>query len=125
MLEEFKKFSLRGNVVDLAIGVIVGAAFTSIVNSLVRDIIMPIVGIFIGKIDFSSYKFAGIAYGRFIDAVVEFIIIAFVLFIVIKQINTMRGEPKSDADNKICPFCQSSISKKATRCPNCTSKLTL
>lgn len=123
MLEEFKKFAIRGNVVDLAVGVIIGAAFTSIVNSLVTDIIMPIVGIFIGRVDFSSYKFAGIAYGKFIDAIVEFIIVAFVLFIIIRQINKMRAEPKKEADNKICPFCQSSISKNATRCPFCTSEL--
>lgn len=124
MLEEFKKFAIRGNVVDLAIGVIIGAAFTSIVNSLVTDIIMPIVGIFIGKVDFSTYKFAGIAYGKFVDTVVEFLIVAFVLFIVIRQINKMRGESKKDEpDNKLCPYCQSSISKLATRCPNCTSQI--
>lgn len=123
MIEEFKKFALRGNVVDLAIGVVIGAAFTSIVNSLVNDILMPIIGIFIGKIDFSSYKFAGIAYGKFINAVVEFFIVAFVLFIIIKQINKMRGEPKSEENNKLCRFCKSSISKYATRCPFCTSLL--
>ncbi len=123
MLEEFKKFSIRGNVVDLAVGVIVGAAFTSIINSLVNDMIMPIFGLFFGKADFSKLHFGVIAYGKFLNAVVQFLLISFILFLFIRQINKMRGDTKKEVDNKICPFCQSSISKIATRCPNCTSKL--
>lgn len=122
MLEEFKKFAIRGNMMDLAIGVIIGAAFTSIINSLVSDIIMPIFGLMFGKIDFSDYHYSVIAYGKFINAVIQFLIIAVVLFVFIKQLNKLRGESKT-VENKLCKYCKSSVPKDATRCPNCTSKL--
>lgn len=122
MLEEFKKFAVRGNAIDLAVGVVIGAAFTAITNSLVNDIIMPAFSMIFGEVDFSSLKFGPIAYGNFLNAVVQFLIISFALFIFIKQINIMRGETKK-AENKLCKYCKSSIPEDATRCPNCTSKL--
>lgn len=141
MFKEFKEFISRGNVVDLAVGVIIGGAFGKIISSLVTDIILPPFSIIQGKINFAdrfisvsgkSYrtladaKEAGAAtvnYGLFINNVVEFIIIAFALFLVIKQINRFRRQPPKDPTEKECPFCFSKISIKATKCPNCTSKL--
>lgn len=122
MLEEFKKFAIRGNVVDLAVGVIIGAAFTSIINSIVNDLIMPLFGLVFGTVDFSNLTIGVVRYGKFLNAVIQFIIIALVLFLFIRQVNKMRGEPKS-IENKICKYCKSSVAKDATRCPNCTSKI--
>jgi large conductance mechanosensitive channel len=144
MLKEFKAFAMRGNVIDLAIGVIIGAAFGSIVNSLVNDIIMPPLGMILGKVDFSnlyinltstSYESlaaaqeagaATINYGLFINAIINFLIVAFAIFIVIRQINRLQREEEeapAEPTTKECPYCYSTIAIKATRCPNCTSEL--
>ncbi|MCF6462232.1 large conductance mechanosensitive channel protein MscL [Clostridium sp. Cult1] len=142
MLKEFKEFAVKGNVIDLAIGVIIGGAFGKIVSSLVNDVIMPIVGGLIGNIDFTNFfisldgnnystlqqaKDAGAAtlnYGVFLNTVIEFLIISFSLFIVIKQINRFkRKEEQAPITTKKCKYCYSEIPIEATRCPNCTSVL--
>jgi large conductance mechanosensitive channel len=144
MLKEFKEFAMKGSVLDLAIGVIIGAAFGKIVTSLVEDVIMPPIGMVMGKVDFANLfislngqaypsvaaaKAAGaptINYGMFLNNVLSFIIVAFVIFIVVKAINKMKREPAPQAagpESKDCPYCATSISLKATRCPNCTSEL--
>ena len=150
MLKEFKEFATRGNIVDLSVGVVIGGAFQSIINSLVSDIIMPAVSIFTGKVDFSDMVFtvggASIKYGNFITAVVNFLIIAFSIFLVVRYLNKLnkkmenikfgrikkisskfKENKKEDTSCvptvKICPYCFSEINYKATRCPHCTSKL--
>jgi large conductance mechanosensitive channel len=139
MIKEFKEFAMRGNVMDMAIGIIIGAAFGRIITSLVADIIMPPIGILLGKVDFSNLflnlsskpydtlaaaKAAGAAtinYGVFLNTVIDFLIVAFVIFLVVRQINRWSKPPASTT--KECPYCVSSIAIKATRCPNCTSQL--
>jgi large conductance mechanosensitive channel len=143
MWSEFKTFIARGSVLDLAVGIIIGAAFTAIVNSLVGDLIMPLISLITGGVDFNNL-FAVLrapagadlatlkaaresgavvfAYGAFIQAIINFLIIAFVIFLIVRQANQMRGAPPPP-DTKDCPFCFSKISLKATRCPNCTSQL--
>jgi len=143
MLKEFKEFALKGNVIDLAIGIIIGAAFNKVVQSLVTEIIMPPIGMLVGKVDFSSLfinltstsyatlaeaKKAGAAtinYGLFINTLVDFTIMAFVVFIMVKQINRLkRAEPAAPPpETKDCPFCLSKVPQLATRCPQCTSTL--
>lgn len=152
MLKEFKEFALKGNIMDMAIGVIIGGAFQKIVTSLVNDIIMPAISIFTGKVDFSDLVFtvgnSSIKYGSFITTIVDFLIIAFSIFIAIRTINKLNDRAKQDLDKmakknkflkkrkvkeapvpeptiKICPFCLSEINIKATRCPHCTSELEL
>ena len=125
---EFKKFIMRGNVIDLAVGVIIGAAFQAIVTSLTTDIISPFLGIF-GGMNFDQLSFeingAVIAYGKFITAVINFLIMAFVIFLLVKLINKIMTIGKKPVEEKkttkICPFCCSEISIKATKCPHCTS----
>ncbi len=130
MLKEFKDFAMKGNIVDMAVGVIIGGAFGKIVSSLVENIIMPIFGIVLGKVDFSSLAItvgdANIEYGLFLNAVVEFLIISFSIFIVIKKLNELTGaeEVEEEITSKECPFCKTDIDIDATRCPNCTSDLT-
>lgn len=132
-LKEFKAFALKGNVLDLAVGVIIGAAFQAIVNSLVKDIISPLIGLFAKK-DFSDLVLTigevPIRYGAFITAIINFIIMAFLIFVLVKLMNKLSrlGEkPEKIKDEtpttKECPFCVSEISIKATRCPHCTSIL--
>ena len=141
MLREFKEFVMRGNVVDLAVGLILGAAFGKIVTSFVTDILMPPVGLALGRVDFANLfyslngqryptlqaaKAAGaptINYGLFINAIIDFIIVAFVIFLAVRQINRMRRESPTTPTTKECPYCASVIAVKATRCPNCTSEL--
>lgn len=142
MLKEFKSFALKGNVMDLAIGVIIGGAFGKIVTSFVNDITMPLISLITGKVNFNDLfislngqhfqtideaKKAGAStlnYGSFITNVIDFIIIAFVIFIFVKQIERLRKKPVEVAPNtKECPFCKSSIHIEAVRCPNCTSEL--
>lgn len=137
LIEEFKKFIMRGNVMDMAVGVIVGGAFTAIVTSLNQDILTPILGIF-GGIDFSnlSVKLGTgetapvLAYGNFITAVLNFLITAFVIFLLVKGINALNDRlAKKEAPTpaapttKTCPYCKTTIAIDATRCPNCTSML--
>lgn len=143
MLKEFKEFAMKGNIVDLAVGVVIGGAFGKIVTSLVNDIVMPLVGLIMGKVDFSNLfitlgsgnfitideaKKAGVAtlnYGLFINNIIDFLIVAFSIFIVIKQINrfSKKKEEKPVENKKKCPHCYSEIHIDATRCPNCTSEL--
>lgn len=143
MLKEFKEFALRGNVIDLAVGVIIGAAFGKIVTSLVNDILMPPFGLLFGKVDFSNLyisltgeKFKSLAdaqaagaatlnYGLFLNNVINFLIIALVIFLLIRQVNrlTKKPAPASEPTTRECPYCITEVSIKATRCPNCTSEL--
>jgi large conductance mechanosensitive channel len=142
MFKEFKAFVMRGNVVDLAVGIIIGAAFGKIVTSLVNDILMPPLGLLLGKLDFSNLfiNLSGmpleslaaaravgaptINYGIFFNTVIDFLIVALAIFIVIKQINRLKAQPAPAPPNtKECPFCRTGIPIKAVRCPNCTSEL--
>jgi len=134
---EFKTFAMRGNVMDMAVGIIIGAAFGKIVNSLVEDVIMPPIGWALGKVDFSDLAIdltegVTIKYGAFINTVISFIIVAFAVFILIKAINTLQAKMlKAEADaaaaaaptTKKCPYCRSEIDLEATRCPHCTSEI--
>jgi large conductance mechanosensitive channel len=129
MLKEFKEFVMRGNVIYLAVAVIIGVAFGAIVTSLVNDILMPLIGLVLGGIDFSALAFqvgdAVIKYGAFIQAVINFLIIAFVVFLIVRAINRLKGPAPAPAapTTKECPRCFTMIPLKATRCPNCTSEL--
>ena len=142
MLKEFKEFAIKGNVIDMAVGIIIGAAFGKIVTSFVSDLLMPVVGRLVGKMDFSNLfinlsdgdyatlaeaKKAGAAtinYGLFINTVIDFIIVAFIIFLLIKGVNRMkRPAPVAEVKTKDCPHCFTAIPVKATRCPNCTSEL--
>lgn len=142
MMKEFKEFALKGNVVDLAIGIVIGAAFGRIVNSFVEDVLMPPISLIFGDMDFSNRfidlarggyrtlaeaKAAGaptLNYGLFLNQVIAFLIVAFVLFLIIKQVNRMRNDPVAALpDVRNCPFCLSTIPKAATRCAHCTSQL--
>lgn len=142
MLKEFKAFALKGNMLDLAIGVIIGGAFSAIVSSLVNDILMPVLSIFTGSLDFTNWfvsldgnkyltladaQTAGAAtvnYGTFLSGVINFLIMAFVVFIFVKQINKLRSSDKPQAPTtKKCEHCQSDINIKATKCPFCTSSV--
>lgn len=142
MLKEFKEFAMRGNVLDMAVGIVIGAAFGKIVTSLVGDVLMPPIGVVLGKVDFSnlflnisgkSYstlgeaKAAGAAtlnYGMFINTVIDFLIVAFVIFLLVRQVNRWKTPPPAPTlATKDCPYCCSAIPLKATRCPNCTSEL--
>lgn len=144
MWKEFREFALRGNVIDMAIGIIIGAAFGGIVTSFVNDILMPPIGRLLGNVDFSNLfinlsgqpyatleeaQAAGAAtinYGLFINTVLDFIIVAFVVFLFVRQVNRMKREPEAPPEEpttRECPFCLSTIPLKATRCPHCTSEL--
>lgn len=129
--QEFKDFALRGNVMDLAVGVIIGAAFQAIINSLVKDVLSPLIGLF-AKTDLSYLAFTindvEIKYGAFLTAVINFIIMVFVIFLLVKGMNAIgklgkKPEEPKEATTKKCPFCQSEIDIHATRCPHCTSVL--
>ena len=129
-MEEFKKFISRGNVMNMAVGIIIGGAFTAIVNSLVNDIINPLLGVF-GGLNFSEYSLplkgeATLNYGNFITAIINFIIMAFVIFLLVKAVNKLTEKEEKPAapaapTTKKCPFCKSEIDIEATRCPHCTS----
>ncbi|MHB8755569.1 MAG: large-conductance mechanosensitive channel protein MscL [Candidatus Acidiferrales bacterium] len=143
MFKEFKEFALKGNVIDLAIGFVIGAAFGKIVSSLVSDIIMPPIGLALGRVDFNNLFFnlshtyyptlaaakaagaATINYGVFINTVIDFLIIAFVIFLIIRQVNrwTKKPGPPPEAATKDCPYCLSKIPVKAAKCAFCTSVL--
>ncbi len=149
MLKEFKKFIAQGNVIDMAVGIIIGASFGTIVKSLVDDVIMPPIGLLLGNIDFSNLfvllkegtkavapyaslveaKAAGavtINYGLFLNHIVSFMIVAFAVFMLVKSVNKLKREEKIEAktpDKKDCPYCLSSIAIKASRCPFCTSEM--
>ena len=143
MLKDFKEFAMRGNVLDLAVGVIIGAAFGKIVTSFVNDVLMPPIGLLVGKVDFSNLfidlsgqshasiaaaKTAGAAtlnYGLFINNVIDFVLVAFAVFLLVRQVNRFNKKPAPPAaapSTKECPFCFSAIPLKASRCPQCTSQ---
>ena len=145
MFKEFREFAMKGNVLDMAVGIVIGAAFGLIIGSLVADIIMPPIGLLLGGIDFSSIftvlkegKVAGpyatpaaakaagavtINWGIFINTIINFVIVAFAIFLLVKGVNKMRREKVADPTTKECPYCLSVIPIKATRCPQCTSEL--
>ncbi len=144
MGKEFKDFAMRGNVVDMAVGIIIGGAFGTIVKSLVSDVIMPPIGLLLGGVDFTNLyavlkggSYASLAdaqaagavtinYGVFFNAVISFVIVAFAVFMLIKGLNNMKRQeeaPPAEPTTKECPFCLTTIAIKATRCPNCTSEL--
>lgn len=134
-IKEFKEFISRGNVMDMAVGVIIGGAFTAIVTSLVNDILMPVLSLITGGLDFTSLcivlgegeNAATLNYGAFIAAIINFLLIAFVIFLLVKMINNFSRKKKEEepapVTTKICPFCKEEISIDATRCPHCTSEL--
>ena len=124
LLNEFKEFAMKGNVVDLAIGVIIGSAFGAIVSSVVEDILTPIIGMIFGQPDFSEIKLGSVMIGNFINAVINFLIIALCLFAVIKAINKMKKPAPAAKPARKCPYCFGEIDENATRCPHCTSILT-
>jgi large conductance mechanosensitive channel len=139
MFKEFRDFAARGNVIDLAVGVIIGVAFGKVVTSLVNDLVMPPIGMLIGRVDFSNLfvamnggtyasldeaKKAGAAtinYGLFLNTCIEFLIVAFAVFLLVKQVNRLKGPVV--IDTRDCPFCYSKMAIKATRCPACTSEV--
>lgn len=143
MLKEFKNFIMRGNVIDLAVAVIIGGAFGKIISSLVNDIIMPPIGLLLGKVDFSNLyinmsgtKYASLAeaqaagaptlnYGMFLNNVVDFLIVALVIFLLIRAMNRLvkKEEKPAEVTTRECPHCMSTISRKASRCPHCTSEI--
>ncbi|WP_024873275.1 large-conductance mechanosensitive channel protein MscL [Tolumonas lignilytica] len=148
MFSEFKKFAMRGNVVDMAVGIVIGASFSAIVKSMVDDVLMPPIGLLLGGVDFSDFflvlkegakaaapyhtlaeaKAAGavtLNFGLFVNAVISFTIVAFALFMIVKAMNKLRsGEEAAPVNTKKCPHCCSEIALEATRCPHCTSELT-
>ncbi len=141
LAEDFKKFAMRGNVMDMAVGVIIGGAFGKIVTSVVNDIVMPPVGMLLGNVDFSNLfislngkeyatleaaKKAGapvLAYGSFLNTVIDFLILAFIIFMMIRQINKLTPAPAPKPEPRLCPYCKTEIADDATRCPHCTSHL--
>ena len=141
MLKEFREFAMRGNVMDLAVGVIIGAAFGRIVSSFVSDIIMPPIGLLLHGVDFANLfvslngqAYATLAdaqkagaptlnYGNFINNIIDFVIVAFVIFMVVRTVNSLHRHPPASPTTKECPYCFSIINVKATRCPECTSEL--
>lgn len=141
MMEEFKKFVMRGNVMDLAVGVIIGGAFGKIVASFVSDVLMPPLGLLMGNVDFSNLfinlgkvpvntlaeaKAANvpvIAYGQFINACIDFLILAFAVFMMVQQVNKLLPKEEPAPEPRKCPYCKSEIDAEATRCPHCTSEL--
>ncbi len=140
LMKEFKEFAARGNVMDMAVGVIIGGAFGKIVSSLVDNVIMPPIGMFMGGIDFANLfinlsktpaatlaeakelNIPVIAYGQFLNTVIDFLVIAFVIFLMIRQMNRMFPKP-AEAPKRACPFCKETIADDATRCPHCTAVL--
>ena len=131
MLKEFKEFVMRGNVLDLAVAVIIGGAFGKIIGSLVNDVLMPLIGLVMGGVNFSELSFtvgeAVVKWGAFVQAIVDFVIIAFVIFMIVKSVNATKKKektaPPTEPTTKDCPYCFTTIAIKATRCPNCTSEL--
>jgi len=146
MLKEFKEFAMKGNMLDMAVGIIIGAAFGPIINSLVNDLIMPPIGLLLGNVDFANIfavlregkaagPYASVAaakaagavtmnFGLFINTIINFLIVAFAVFLLVKSVNRLRKEQEpAPATTKDCPFCFTGIPIKATRCPNCTTEL--
>jgi large conductance mechanosensitive channel len=145
VFKEFKEFAVKGSMIDLAVGIIIGAAFTGVVNSLVNDVIMPPIGLLVGKVDFSNLFFTisgsnfqtiaeakqggavTINYGLFVNTLINFLIVAFAVFLLVKQVNALKrkiaSEPAASPATQTCPYCKSAIHLEAVRCPNCTSEI--
>ncbi len=131
MFKEFKEFAMRGSVLDMAVGIIIGGAFGTIVSSLVADVLMPPIGMLLGKVDFATLAIhlsdtVAIGYGKFINAVISFLIVAFCLFLIIRAMNRLKKKDEAPAaapSTKDCPFCATAIPIKAVRCPHCTSEI--
>ncbi|MBS5644882.1 MAG: large conductance mechanosensitive channel protein MscL [Clostridiales bacterium] len=130
-VKEFKEFALRGNVMDLAVGVVVGGAFSKIVSALVENIFMPVIGIIIGGIDISGLSLtigtgenaAVLAYGAFLTTVIDFFLIALCVFLFVKLVNSFRRKKAVEEPKRLCPYCRQEVDAEATRCPHCTSQL--
>ena len=131
MLKEFKEFAMRGSVVDIAVGIIIGVAFGAIVSSFVADVLMPPIGMLLGKVDFANLAIrlsdtVTVNYGKFINSVISFLIVAFCLFLIIRSMNRLKKKDEAPAaapTTKDCPFCATAVPIKAVRCPHCTSEL--
>lgn len=131
MFKEFKEFAMRGSVLDMAVGIILGGAFGAIIASLVNDVLMPPIGLLLGKVDFSKLSIAlsdsvTMNYGKFINTIITFIIVAFCLFLIIRAMNRLQKKAEAPAaapTTKDCPFCATAVPIKAVRCPHCTSEL--
>lgn len=127
MLKEFREFAIRGNVMDLAVAVIIGGAFGKIVTSLVDDILMPLIGLVLGGINFSEQAIvvggAELRWGAFVQNIIDFLIIAFAIFLLVRAINRLKRDEPTTPTTKECPHCYTTIPLKASRCPNCTSEL--
>jgi large conductance mechanosensitive channel len=127
VLKEFREFAIRGNVMDLAVAVIIGGAFGKIITSLVDDILMPLIGLALGGIDFNGLAFtvggAEVRWGAFVQSIVDFLLVAFVIFLLVRAMNRLKREEPTTPTTKECPYCASTIPLKAVRCPNCTSQL--
>ena len=127
MLKEFREFAIRGNVMDLAVAVIIGGAFGKIITSLVNDVLMPVIGLVLGGVNFSELSItvgaAVIKWGAFVQSIIDFLIIAFVIFLLVRAMNRMKREEPVTPTTKECPHCFTTIPLKAARCPNCTSQL--
>jgi len=127
MLKEFREFAIRGNVMDLAVAVIIGGAFGKIITSLVNDVLMPVIGLLMGGVNFSELSItvgaAVIKWGAFVQSIIDFIIIAFVIFMLVRAMNRMKRDEPVTPTTKECPHCFTTIPLKAARCPNCTSQL--
>ena len=130
-IKEFKEFISKGSVMDMAVGIIIGGAFTAIVTSLVNDVVMPLLSLITGGFDFTQLSIplgegeeaAALNYGAFISAIINFLLIALVIFLIIKGINKFKKKQEEAVTTKVCPFCKSEIDIEATRCPHCTSEL--
>jgi large conductance mechanosensitive channel len=125
MFKEFKEFAMRGSVLDMAVGIIIGGAFGAIVGSLVTDVLMPPIGMLLGKVDFANLSIklsetVTLKYGKFINTIIGFLIIAFCLFLIVRAMNRLT---RKAAETKDCPFCATAVPLKAVRCPHCTSEL--
>ena len=125
-MQEFREFALKGNAIDLAVGIVIGAAFNQVINSLVTDVISPPLGVIIGRVNFINLKLhlynqTYLTYGVFLNTLINFVIVAFAIFILVKQINRFRKQ--APASEKNCPYCHTDIPIQATRCPACTSQL--
>ena len=127
MLKEFREFAIRGNVMDLAIAVIIGGAFGKIITSLVNDILMPLIGLLMGGVNFAELSItvgnAVVKWGAFVQSIIDFIIIAYVIFLLVRAMNRLKREEPVTPTTKECPYCFTTIPLKASRCPNCTSEL--
>ena len=127
MLKEFREFAIRGNVMDLAVAVIIGGAFGKIITSFVGDVLMPLIGLVLGGVNFSEQAFtvgaAVVKWGAFVQSIIDFVIIAFVIFLLVRAMNRLKREEPVTPTTKECPHCFTTIPLKAARCPNCTSQL--